>query len=122
MDLYSTLMWHMSRATHLSFLSQELLNMNRLSPVAWIAAGNCYSLQKDHNQALVCFRRATQLDERCAYAYNLSGHESIAIDEPDQAIDFFRQALKIDSRHYPAWFVFSSSSLIRLFVPLLTSR
>lgn len=106
MDLYSTLLWHMSLPTLLSFLSQELLTMDNNSPPAWIAAGNCFSLQKEHNQALTCFRRATQLDPRCAYAYNLSGHESMAIDESHQAVDFFRQALKIDSRHYPAWYVF----------------
>ncbi|KAF8320406.1 TPR-like protein [Clavulina sp. PMI_390] len=104
MDIYSTLLWHLARPTHLSFLSQELLGMNNASPSAWIAAGNCFSLQKEHSQALVCFRRATQLDPRCTYAYNLSGHESIAIDEPDQAVDFFRQAIRIDSRHYPAWY------------------
>lgn len=99
----------MNRETHLSYLSQELLAMDNTSPSAWIAAGNCFSLQKEHHQALVCFRRAIQLNEKgeqgrsSAYAYALSGHESIVVEEPDQAIEFFRQALKVDARHYPAW-------------------
>ena len=105
MEIYSTLLWHLQRETILSFLAQELLAMDNTAPVAWIAAGNCFSLEKEHQQALTCFRRATQLDPRCVYAYNLSGHECIATDEHDKAIDFFRQALKVDPRHYPAWYV-----------------
>ena len=105
MEIYSTLLWHLQRETLLSFLAQELIAMDNTSPIAWIVAGNCFSLEKEHQQALTCFRRATQLDPRCVYAYNLSGHECIATDEHDKAVVFFRQALKVDPRHYPAWYV-----------------
>ncbi|OBZ75111.1 Protein bimA [Grifola frondosa] len=91
------------RNVKLSFLAQELLSTDPHSPQAWIAVGNCFSLQKEKTQALTCFRRAAQLDPTCAYAYTLSGHESID-EDLDKAINFFESALRADPRHYNAWY------------------
>lgn len=102
MEVYSTLLWHLRRNVQLSFLAQELLTIDSRSPEAWIAAGNCFSLQKERNQALTCFRRAAQLDPSCAYAYTLSGHESID-DNLEKALAFFQCAIRSDPRHYNAW-------------------
>ena len=110
MEVYSTLLWHLQRSVPLSFLAQELLSINPRSPQAWIAVGNCFSLQKEKTQALTCFRRAFQLDPSCAYAYTLSGHELIDEDF-DKAISFFQSALRVDPRHYNAWYVRSVSHL-----------
>ncbi|KDQ12386.1 hypothetical protein BOTBODRAFT_161987 [Botryobasidium botryosum FD-172 SS1] len=104
MEIYSTSLWHLHRDVHLSFLAQELVAIDRQSPQAWIAVGNCFSLQKEHTQALTCFRRAAQLDPNCAYAYTLSGHESVATEDYEKAISFFRTAIKTDARHYNAWY------------------
>ncbi|KAG8970835.1 anaphase-promoting complex subunit cdc27 [Tulasnella sp. 419] len=104
MDIYSTVLWHLQEEVKLSFLAQELVSIDDLSPNAWIATGNCFSLQKDHGQALSCFKRATQLDPRCAYGYALSGHEALALEDHDGAVQFFRTAIKTDPRHYPAWY------------------
>jgi len=104
MEIYSTSLWHLHRDVHLSFLAQELVAIDRQSPQAWIAVGNCFSLQKEHAQALTCFRRAAQLDPNCAYAYTLSGHESVATEDYEKAISFFRTAIKTDARHYNAWY------------------
>ncbi|KAI0078189.1 protein prenylyltransferase [Panus rudis PR-1116 ss-1] len=103
MEVFSTLLWHLQRSVPLSFLAQELLSINPRSPQAWIAVGNCFSLQKEKTQALTCFRRAFQLDPSCAYAYTLSGHELIDEDF-DKAINFFQSALRVDPRHYNAWY------------------
>ncbi|KAJ3966938.1 hypothetical protein EV361DRAFT_933112 [Lentinula raphanica] len=103
MEVYSTLLWHLQRPVELSFLAQELLNIDPRSPQAWIAIGNLFSLQKERAQALTCFRRATQMDPSCAYAYTLSGHETID-EDLDKAIIFFQTALRVDSRHYNAWY------------------
>ncbi|KAF8810137.1 TPR-like protein [Phlegmacium glaucopus] len=103
MEIYSTLLWHLQRKFELSFLAQELLNINPQSPQAWIAIGNLFSLQKERLQALTSFRRAAQLDPTCAYAYTLSGHESID-EDLDKAINFFQSALRADCRHYNAWY------------------
>ncbi|KAG8844122.1 anaphase-promoting complex subunit cdc27 [Tulasnella sp. 330] len=104
MDIYSTVLWHLQKDVPLSFLAQELVTINDQSPQSWIATGNCFSLQKDHGQALTCFKRATNLDPRCAYGYALSGHEALALDDHESAVGFFRTALKTDGRHYPAWY------------------
>ncbi|KAJ7632461.1 hypothetical protein FB45DRAFT_912493 [Roridomyces roridus] len=103
MQVYSTLLWHLQRTTDLSFLAQELLNINPRSSEAWIAVGNLFSLQKERAQALTCFRRAAQMDPCCAYAYTLSGHESID-EDLEKAINFFQSALRADPRHYNAWY------------------
>lgn len=102
MEVYSTLLWHLQRNVELSYLAQELLNINPQSSQAWIAIGNLFSLQKDRNQALTCFRRAAQLDPSCAYAFTLSGHETID-ENLDKSINFFESALRVDARHYNAW-------------------
>ena len=44
------------------------------------------------------------MDPACAYAYTLSGHETID-EDPDKAITFFQSALRADPRHYNAWYV-----------------
>jgi len=43
------------------------------------------------------------ISSRCAYAYTLSGHESID-EDLDKAINFFQTALRADPRHYNAWY------------------
>ncbi|KAG8217544.1 TCP-1/cpn60 chaperonin family-domain-containing protein [Butyriboletus roseoflavus] len=103
MEVYSTLLWHLQKNVQLSFLAQELMSINPHSPQAWIAAGNLFSLQKERSQALTCFRRAAELDPSCAYAFTLSGHESID-EDIDKAISFFQTALRADQRHYNAWY------------------
>ena len=122
MEVYSTLLWHLQRNVRLSFLAQELLSTDPKSPQAWIAVGNCFSLQKEKTQALTCFRRAAQLDPTCAYAYTLSGHESID-EDLSKAINFFQSALRADARHYNAWCVkrVSFVSLIRVCVACLSA-
>lgn len=110
MELYSTLLWYLQSHVELSFLAQELLNINPQSAQAWIAIGNLFSLQKDRPQALTCFRRASQMDPSCAYAFTLSGHESID-EDVDKAINFFQSALRVDPRHYNAWYGLGSCYL-----------
>lgn len=105
MEVYSTLLWHLQNRVQLSYLAQQLFNINPRAPQAWIAVGNLFSLEKDRSQALTCFKRAVQMDPSCAYAYTLSGHECVD-DDPSKAIHFFQSALRVDPRHYNAWYVF----------------
>ncbi|KAL1411551.1 anaphase-promoting complex subunit cdc27 [Vanrija albida] len=104
MELYSTLLWHMNDQAALSHLSQVLVSIDREAPQPWIAAGNCFSLQRDHDEAMRCFRRATQLDPGCAYAWTLCGFEAAEMEEYDRAIAFYRTAIRADARHYNAWY------------------
>lgn len=105
MEQLSTLLWHLADLPALSHLSQSLISISRSSPQAWIAVGNCFSLQKDHDEAMRCFRRATQVDEGCAYAWTLCGYEAVEMEEYERAMAFYRTAIRTDARHYNAWYV-----------------
>lgn len=104
MERYSTSLWHQKKETDLAFLAHELIDVDRDSPEAWCAVGNSFSVQKDHDQAIKCFKRAVQLDPRFAYAYTLQGHEYIANEENDKALAVFRSAVGVDRRHYNGWY------------------
>ncbi|KPI39927.1 Protein bimA [Cyphellophora attinorum] len=87
MEIYSTVLWHLKADIELAYLAHELMDIDRLSPQAWVAVGNSFSLQREHEQALRCFRRATQLDPSFAYGFTLQGHEHIASEEFEKALD-----------------------------------
>lgn len=48
--------------------------------------------------------QALHLDGRFAYAYTLCGHEHAYVDDAEQAARSFREALRVDARHYNAWY------------------
>jgi anaphase-promoting complex subunit 3 len=104
MEIYSTVLWHLKKDVDLAFLSHELIEMDRLSPQAWCALGNAFSLQGEHDQAVKCFMRATQLDPKFAYAFTLAGHEHVANEEFEKALMAFRAAITADQRHYNGWY------------------
>src|SRR5687767_6542738 len=98
MEIYSTTLWHLHKDAALSYLAHELVDFDRRAPQAWIAVGNCFSLQKEHDMALKCFQRAIQLDPSFTYAYTLSGHEHAANEDYDKAQTYFRNAMRLDKR------------------------
>ncbi|GLA21021.1 anaphase-promoting complex subunit cdc27 [Aspergillus niger] len=104
MEIYSTVLWHLKNDVELAYLAHELMETDRLSPQAWCAVGNSFSHQRDHDQALKCFKRATQLDPHFAYGFTLQGHEYVANEEYDKALDAYRHGISADSRHYNAWY------------------
>ena len=89
-ELLSTSMWHLQVTHALSALAQTLTTESRERSQSWCAAGNCFSLQRQHTQAIECMERAILLDKRFAYAYTLLGHELIVQDELDKAAGSFR--------------------------------
>ncbi|GFT11332.1 cell division cycle protein 27 homolog [Trichonephila clavipes] len=104
MEYYSTALWHLQKEVALSTLAQELTDFDTKSPQTWCAAGNCFSLQKEHETAIKYLQRAVQVDENFAYAYTLLGHEYVMTEEMDKAMTCFRNAIRIDPRHYNAWY------------------
>ncbi|RDL34341.1 Uncharacterized protein BP5553_07469 [Venustampulla echinocandica] len=104
MEIYSTILWHLKRETDLAFLAHELIDGSWQSPQAWCVLGNSWSLARDHEQALKCFKRATQLNPKFAYAFTLQGHEHVANEEYDKALISYRQGMAADKRHYNAWY------------------
>lgn len=103
-EVYSTTLWHLKNDIDLAFLAHEIVEIDRNSPQAWCAVGNSFSLQRDHDQALKCFKRATQLDPKFAYAHTLQGHEHVANEEYDKALAAYRSSISAEKRHYNAWY------------------
>ncbi|KAI5298309.1 anaphase-promoting complex subunit cdc27 [Ascosphaera atra] len=104
MEIYSTVLWHLKDEVELAYLAHELMEIDRLSPQAWCAIGNSFSLQQEHDQALKCFKRATQLDPSFAYGFTLQGHEYVSNEEHDKALDAYRSGIAAQPRHYNAWY------------------
>ncbi|GAB9464329.1 Anaphase-promoting complex subunit [Globisporangium polare] len=104
LDLYSTTLWHLKKEVELSYLAQQVTAFDKLSSEAWCVAGNCFSLQKEHDTALTFFQRAIQLNPSFTYAYTLSGHEYVANEDFEKAINCYRHAVRTDPRHYNAWY------------------
>lgn len=105
LEWLSTAYWHLQKETELSALAQDLMKSNRTNEVAtWVAAGNCFSLHKEHETAIKFFKRAIQVNRGCAYAYTLLGHEYVVTEELEKAMRCFRSATRIDCSHYNAWY------------------
>lgn len=134
MDVYSTVLWHLKDQVELSYLAQQLASFAAHAVETWCVFGNCWSLNKEHENATRCFQRAQILagigchDENGlsipqnadtpaiasanrfilsgvgAYACNLSGSEYMANEAFEKALVSYRTAIRLDSRLYNAWF------------------
>ena len=104
LEYYSTALWHLQEEVALSALAQDLQKIDKLSPATWCAAGNCFSHQKEHENAIKFFQRAVQVSPNFAYAYTLLGHEYVLVEELEKALSCFRTAVRLDHRHYNAWY------------------
>ena len=61
-------------------------------------------MHKEYDATIKFFHRATQVDPKFVYAYNLLGHEYFLIEEMDKGLSCFRKSIFLDSRHYNAWY------------------
>lgn len=104
MEVYSNTLWQLKDEVALGHLAHTLIDQDRLSPQAWCALGNASSLERQHDDAVKCFQRATQLDPKFAYAFTLQGHEHVANEEYDKAMTAYRYAITADNRHYNGWY------------------
>ncbi|XP_077475035.1 cell division cycle protein 27 homolog [Stigmatopora argus] len=104
MEIYSTTLWHLQKEVALSALSKDLTDMDKNCPEAWCVAGNCFSLQREHDIAIKFFQRAIQVDPSFAYAYTLLGHEFVMTEELERGLACFRNAIRVSNRHYNAWY------------------
>lgn len=102
MEFYLTLLWHLHRKVELTYLANELHELDPQSPITWCVIGNLFSLNREPDEAIRCFSKANRLDDKFAYAYTLKGHEYFGNDNYEMALDSFRLALLLDPRHYNA--------------------
>lgn len=104
-EYYSTVLWHLRKEKQLAQLAIRSQKVCPVSASAWCAAGNCFSLQHDPDTAIKFFKRAIAVSRAPnAYAHTLCGHEYVVKEDFDAALDSFRNALHIDSRHYNAMY------------------
>ncbi|RXN00282.1 Cell division cycle protein 27-like [Acipenser ruthenus] len=76
-EIYSTTLWHLQKDVALSALSKDLTDMDKNSP---------------------------EVDPGFAYSYTLLGHEFVLTEELEKALACFRNAIRVNSRHYNAWY------------------
>lgn len=104
MEILSTALWHAQDARRLSMLAMQITEECRMSPEGWCVAGNCFSVQKQHETAIECFERAVTIETHFPYGYTLLGHELLDSDQYDKAAAAFRRALVLCPTDYRAWF------------------
>eukprot|EP01119_Soliformovum_irregulare_P025422 TRINITY_DN9413_c0_g1_i2.p1 TRINITY_DN9413_c0_g1~~TRINITY_DN9413_c0_g1_i2.p1 ORF type:complete len:528 (-),score=128.85 TRINITY_DN9413_c0_g1_i2:80-1663(-) len=104
MEVYSSVLWHLKKTIDMSHLAHQMIESERDCATSWVVLGNCFSLQKEHESSIKFFSRALQLDPNFAYAHSLCGHEHLASDDLEKAGNSYRSALRIDTRHYTAWY------------------
>lgn len=103
MEWYSTVLWHLEDRAGLSVLAQQLMAISRTSAEPWMAAGNGFALQGEHEEALRCFKRASGCAPGKPYGYTLAAYEALEMDEYERAISHYQLAVRADVRHYHAW-------------------
>lgn len=102
MEYYLTLLWHLHKKVDLTYLADELKEVDANSPITWCVVGNLFSLNRDTDDAIACFNKAIRADKNFTYAYTLKGHEYFGNDNYEMALENFRTSLLIDLRHYNA--------------------
>lgn len=62
------------------------------------------------------------MDPNFPYAYTLLGHEYVLTEELDKAITAFRNAIRLDPRHYNAWLGFVKNLINIIMFHILFDR
>lgn len=104
MEYYSTLLWHLHKKVELTYLSNELHDIDSTLAITWCVLGNLFSLNREPDEAIRCFNKSIALDQSFTYAHTLKGHEYFGNDNYERALDCFRYSLLLDPRHYNAYY------------------
>lgn len=104
MEYYSTLLWHLHRKVELTYLANELHDIDANLAITWCVMGNLFSLTREPDEAIRCFDKAIAIDQHFTYAHTLKGHEYFGNDNYERALDCFRYSLLLDPRHYNAYY------------------
>lgn len=104
MDLYSNILFMSERRAQLSHLAHSAIKVDKYRPETCCIVGNYYSLKKQHERAVIYFRRALKLDPHYLAAWTLIGHEYVEMQNTEAAIQAYRRAVDIDSKDYRAWY------------------
>lgn len=115
-DILSNILYVSEKRPELAKLAQDYVELERMRPEvcclvgadslpsndlagnstensSFLLTGNYYSLRRDHEKAIVYFRRALKLDRGYLSAWTLMGHEYIEIKNTNAAIASYRRAV-----------------------------
>ncbi|GJN93627.1 hypothetical protein Rhopal_006684-T1 [Rhodotorula paludigena] len=103
-DILSNILYVSEKRAELAALAQEYSRVDRVRPEVCCLVGNYYSLRRDHEKAIVYFRRALKLDRGYLSAWTLMGHEYVEIKNTNAAIASYRRAVDVNRKDYRAWY------------------
>ncbi|KAM0791842.1 hypothetical protein ACM66B_004099 [Microbotryomycetes sp. NB124-2] len=103
-DVYSNILYVSEKRAELASLAQEYVRVDRSRPEVCCLIGNYYSLRREHEKAIVYFRRALKLDRSYLSAWTLMGHEYVEIKNTNAAIASYRRAVDVNRKDYRAWY------------------
>ncbi|GAA5953750.1 hypothetical protein JCM3765_006957 [Sporobolomyces pararoseus] len=103
-DILSNILYVSEKRAELAKLAQDYVKLERMRPEVCCLVGNYYSLRRDHEKAIVYFRRALKLDRGYLSAWTLMGHEYIEIKNTNAAIASYRRAVDVNRKDYRAWY------------------
>ncbi|SCV73471.1 BQ2448_7397 [Microbotryum intermedium] len=92
-DIFSNILYVSEKRAELATLAQEYTKMDRSRPEVCCLVGNYYSLRREHEKAILYFRRALKLDRGYLSAWTLMGHEYVEIKNTNAAIASYRRAV-----------------------------
>ncbi|GAA5991040.1 hypothetical protein JCM11641_006599 [Rhodosporidiobolus odoratus] len=103
-DILSNILYVSEKRAELAALAGELSKVERGRPEVCCLIGNYYSLRRDHERAILYFRRALKLDRGYLSAWTLMGHEYVEIKNTNAAIASYRRAVDVNRKDYRAWY------------------
>jgi len=104
MDVYSNILFVKECKAELSFLAHTAIKIDKYRPETCCIIGNYYSLKREHERAVLYFKRALRLDPNYLSAWTLMGHEYVEMRNSASAIESYRRAVDINPRDYRAWY------------------
>ncbi|KAK4694200.1 anaphase-promoting complex subunit 8, partial [Phenoliferia sp. Uapishka_3] len=103
-DTYSNILYVSEKRAELAMLAQEYTKLDRSRPETCCLVGNYYSIRREHEKAILYFRRALKLDRAYLSAWTLMGHEYVEIKNTNAAIASYRRAVDVNRKDYRAWY------------------
>ncbi|KPV73847.1 uncharacterized protein RHOBADRAFT_54441 [Rhodotorula graminis WP1] len=103
-DVLSNILYVSDKRPELAALAQEYTRLDRTRPEVCCLIGNYFSLRRDHEKAILYFRRALKLDRGYLSAWTLMGHEYVEMKNTNAAIASYRRAVDVNRKDYRAWY------------------
>jgi anaphase-promoting complex subunit 8 len=104
LDNYSNVLYVLENRPKLAFLAQLATQTDKFRPETCCIVGNYYSLQSEHEKAVMYFRRALTLDRNFLSAWTLMGHEYVEMKNTHAALESYRRAVDVNRKDYRAWY------------------